>query len=57
MDEGAAFKKFFIELPSILNNYVTKGLRYFKELHEIEPWKILLENGNIREDERTFSHA
>ena len=48
MDEGAAFKKIFIELPSILKNYVIKRLRYFKELHEIEPVKndILLFSGH-----------
>ena len=57
MDEGAAFKKIFIELPSILNNYVTKRLRQFKELHEIEPVKneILLFSGHYGFVEQTLN--
>ena len=48
IDEGAAFKKVFIELPSILRNYIDKRLRYFKELHKIEKVSndILLFSGN-----------
>ena len=57
MDEGAAFKKLLIESPSILNNYVTKRLRYFKELHEIVPVKneILMFSAHYGVMEQTFN--